>query len=794
MDNRTEMGWNLTCSSAMKELIRCFAEASYCLHVMGDIFMRTLICSTIIVCIVGLVPVLPNGTCHGASTTVPASDSILAVGSDTSSNQTEDYDWVGNFGGFVFRSAIKFDLSSLPGTVTRAILQLRVADSYGDPTVQVNGSYDDSWREAALTFPTSLDVPVVTRSIVAPQVDTTEEFDVTAFIKGEERSNGVASLVLTSTTDSALFGFYSNEAPTYFPRLVVTTNVPPVNGVPSAQTISEDTALVLSSAGGNSLSVSDAEGDPLTTTLSIPASKGTLTVTTGGGALIMANGTNSVQISGTAAQLNAALATATYIPPANANGAPYTTLSMVTSDGMNIDTDAVTITVTAVNDKPVITVNNGLVVAKGGSRGLSSADLASTDVDNTAIQLSYRLLSLPSHGELRLSDAVLGVGDSFTQQDINDGKVEYGHAGDTASADSFSFTVADTGGQTTAVGEFHVTVDQPPLLNLSMLANGSATKGQTLNIAGQVADDLGAAEVRINGQPVPVSLDGSFSYALTMAEGANTITVVASDSGGQVTTETRTVTFDATAPPLVITTPADNSATAESLAVISGTTDADAIVEVSVNGGNTQIADRDIAVFNSTVILVEGLNTIDITSTDPLGNSTSVKRTILYDAHAPALAVTSPDNDTTVNTSSLVLEGTVTDALGSVAVTVTMGSQNFTPPVENGIFRQPLTLSAGGTYAITVTAIDAVGHVTTVQRNVIFDPRPLGDVNGDGVVNLADAILVLRTAVGRDTATADRIKYGDVSPFVGGRPVPDGVLSVNDAIVILKKIVGLLSF
>ena len=49
-------------------------------------------------------------------------------------------------------------------------------------------------------------------------------------------------------------------------------------------------------------------------------------------------------------------------------------------------------------------------------------------------------------------------------------------------------------------------------------------------------------------QEVTVNADGTFSKGLTLASGANTITVVATDSAGKSTTVTRTVTLDTTAP------------------------------------------------------------------------------------------------------------------------------------------------------------------------------------------------------------------------------------------------------
>ena len=132
---------------------------------------------------------------------------------------------------------------------------------------------------------------------------------------------------------------------------VIPINDTPTNTVPSARTTNEDTAIIFSSANSNLISIADVDATSVTTTLSIGSVKGTLTATSGG-ATISNNGTTTVQITGTVAQVNAALAGLTYTPTANANGNTYTTLTVVTNDGTTTDTDTITINITAVNDTP----------------------------------------------------------------------------------------------------------------------------------------------------------------------------------------------------------------------------------------------------------------------------------------------------------------------------------------------------------------------------------------------------------------------------------------------------------
>lgn len=54
--------------------------------------------------------------------------------------------------------------------------------------------------------------------------------------------------------------------------------------------------------------------------------------------------------------------------------------------------------------------------------------------------------------------------------------------------------------------------------------------------------------VTVNGATVTVGTDGTFTKDVTLAEGANTITIVAKDKAGKTTTVTRKVTVDTSAP------------------------------------------------------------------------------------------------------------------------------------------------------------------------------------------------------------------------------------------------------
>ena len=159
-------------------------------------------------------------------------------------------------------------------------------------------------------------------------------------------------------------------------------NDAPVNTVPGAQTVNEDTALPI--AG---VSVADVDGSPLTTTLTVTSGK--LSVTTGGGATIGGNGTAAVTLSGSAAQINAALAGLAYTGNLDFNGSD--TLTVTTSDGPAQDIDTVAITVNPVNDAPVNTVPGAQTVNEDTALPIAGVSVA--DVDSPALTTTLTVTS-----------------------------------------------------------------------------------------------------------------------------------------------------------------------------------------------------------------------------------------------------------------------------------------------------------------------------------------------------------------------------------------------------------------
>ena len=88
-----------------------------------------------------------------------------------------------------------------------------------------------------------------------------------------------------------------------------------------------------------------------------------------------------------------------------------------------------------------------------------------------------------------------------------------------------------------------------------LMATGTAFAGtRTIELTGTV-DDLHAS-ITVNGTSAPVT-NGAFASSLTLSEGSNTITVVATDAIGNKSTVSLAVGLDTIAPVITISSPTD---------------------------------------------------------------------------------------------------------------------------------------------------------------------------------------------------------------------------------------------
>ena len=175
-------------------------------------------------------------------------------------------------------------------------------------------------------------------------------------------------------------------------------NDAPVNTVPGAQTVAEDTDAADRRRLGGGHRQQRAHHHAV-------GRHGTLNVTAGAG-VITGNGTASVTITGTAAQINTALAGLAYTGNLNFNGAD--TLTVATSDGTATDTDTIAITVNPVNDAPALNLDANsstiggvdyLTTFTGPAVAIVDTDVSIIDTDSPSLASATITLTNPHAGD-----------------------------------------------------------------------------------------------------------------------------------------------------------------------------------------------------------------------------------------------------------------------------------------------------------------------------------------------------------------------------------------------------------
>jgi hypothetical protein len=217
--------------------------------------------------------------------------------------------------------------------------------------------------------------------------------------------------------------------------------------------------------------------------------------------------------------------------------------------------------------------------------------------------------------------------------------------------------------------------------------------------------------ITVNG--VAAAIQGNnFTASVPVAEGPNTLLLVATDAAGNHTDVTRHVVRDTTPPTMAIQQPADNSVTNSSQVTVSGTFNDATTTTVKVNNVNATLTGNT---FSATVPLVEGVNGLNVVAIDAAGNQNAVARNIVRDTTAPSIAITQPSNGAFIKNREVTVTGTFSDA---TATTITVN--NIAATVSGSNFTVSVSLKQGSN-TLLVAAVDASGNRTEVTQTVFSD-------------------------------------------------------------------------
>ena len=160
-------------------------------------------------------------------------------------------------------------------------------------------------------------------------------------------------------------------------------------------------------------------------------------------------------------------------------------------------------------------------------------------------------------------------------------------------------------------------------------------KGSTYTVTGSCSDShSGISSVSINGQSTACS-GSSYSKSISVSNGSNAISAIATDNAGLTSSANDTVNIDNLSPSGSINDPGTSWRTSGSYTVSGGCSDAHSgIASVTVNGLNAPCSGGS---YSKVLTFTEGANPISSVFSDSAGNTTTVGETVYVDYNNPSI-------------------------------------------------------------------------------------------------------------------------------------------------------------
>jgi hypothetical protein len=315
---------------------------------------------------------------------------------------------------------------------------------------------------------------------------------------------------------------------------------PPGIAAPTSATVTQNSSLAFSSAGGDAITLSDSQIGGNSDSLSLSVSHGTLSLASTSGLSFVsgANASSSMTISGTLASLNSAINGLVYSPASGFSGADSLSFSISDpGDGLSA-THSVAISVkqpptfggpasASVNQKATLTFSaakgNAITVADSAA-GTSLMQLTLTVVEGKA---KFSTMSgLKVIAGANNSASVTVTGNLTNLNKALNGLVFTPTAG-FAGAASISLSLRDPGDQLTGSATVSITVNAPP--KFAIVTPATLTENSSLTLSPAQSNAIGVIDATaLGGGNVQLSLSaghGTLTLAttagLTFTAGAN---------------------------------------------------------------------------------------------------------------------------------------------------------------------------------------------------------------------------------------------------------------------------------
>jgi len=258
----------------------------------------------------------------------------------------------------------------------------------------------------------------------------------------------------------------------------------------------------------------------------------------------------------------------------------------------------------------------------------------------------------------------------------------------------------------------------PPSVTITSPVNNTYLNTPSITVTGNTSDSISWIEsVKVNGIIAPLTGESYTASNIQLVEGANTITATATDAAGNTGSASIAINLD-TISPQIILDPVQSITNNPQFTITGRVLDASPVTALTINGTPVSLTNN---FFTVIINLVEGNNTVAFAATDAAGNIGSTNATVLLDTAPPTITISTPANNTTLNTPSITVTGTVSDTLSGVS-TVTINGINAV--INGDTYTASNIPLVEGVNTITATASDRAGNTATSSITVNLDTTP----------------------------------------------------------------------
>jgi hypothetical protein len=315
----------------------------------------------------------------------------------------------------------------------------------------------------------------------------------------------------------------------------------------------------------------------------------------------------------------------------------------------------------------------------------------------------------------------------------------------------------------------------PPSLSVITPEDGMRTNKRFLEVVG--ITDVGS-DVYINDRPITIDYT-LISHVLVLNEGPNTIKIAVADFLGNVNLVVRTVILDTQAPFIEVISPKEGATIGTSkITLVAKTEPEDVTIEVK---GKDVPVDID-GTFETELILEEGVNAIDISGIDGVGNERHITLRVTLDMVPPWIKLIQPVPGETFTSKDVPVNGYVEQGtrvyVNEREVEVVFGQfETFVSTQE-------------GNVVLSVVAIDDAGNEMTLDIPILVDiTAPTLEIISpiDGYVTNTKVVLVSGIVTASEVMRDLELFINKVPRLIG----PDGRFSQE---LVLEEGVNLITF